>query len=75
MREDKLIQLRNLLLIDLLKIRDKLKTRLLSQQETNTLSFTEIDDVIGRIMTIDEKIEVEIDRRLRAYQLRRMFGS
>jgi hypothetical protein len=73
MKENELIQLRKTLLNDLLKIRTLLKKRIHTELEKNTTPYTETDYTINRLITIDEKIEEEISKRLRNTQLKRMY--
>jgi hypothetical protein len=73
MKENELIQLRKTLLNDLLKIRTLLKKRIHTELENNTTSYTETDYTINRLITIDEKIEEEISKRLRSIELKRMY--
>jgi hypothetical protein len=73
MKENELIQLRKTLLKDLLKIRTLLKKRIHTELENNTTSYTEIDYTINRLITIDEKIEEEISKKLRSIELKRMY--
>jgi hypothetical protein len=74
MNEEKLIQLRKTLLNDLLKIINLLNKRIHSELENNTTSYTETDYTINRLITIDEKIEEEISKRLRSIELKRMYN-
>jgi hypothetical protein len=74
MKENELIQLRKTLLNDLLKIRTLLKKRIHSELEKNTTPYNEIDYTINRLITIDEKIEEEISKRLRNIQLKKMYN-
>ncbi len=74
MKEDELIQLRKTLLNDLLKIRTLLKKRIHTELEKNTTSYTETDYTINRLITIDEKIEEEISKKLRNIELKRMYN-
>jgi len=73
MKEDELIQLRKTLLNDLLKIRTLLKKRIHTELEKSTTPYTETDYTINRLITIDEKIEEEISKRLRNIQLKKMY--
>jgi hypothetical protein len=74
MKENELIQLRKTLLNDLLKIRILLKKRIHTELENNTTPYTETDYTINRLITIDEKIEGEINKRLRNIQLKKMYN-
>jgi len=75
MKEYQLNELNNLLLKDLLKIRSKLYKRIIIELEKNTTPYNEIDYSINRLMTINEKIETEITKRLRVQQLKRMYNK
>jgi hypothetical protein len=73
MKENELIQLRKSLLIDLIKLRNRLNKRIHTELEKNTTPYTEIDYSIDRMMKMDEKIEEEISKKLRAIQLKKMY--
>jgi len=75
MKEDELIQLSKTLLIDLIKIRNLLNKRIHSELEKNTTPYTEIDYIKDRLTTVDKKIELEISKRLRSIELKRMYNQ
>jgi hypothetical protein len=75
MSEDRIIKLRNNLFIDLLKIREKLKERILSRIEDSSVSYSDfLDDEISKLLELDKIIDDEISKKIKAKNLKRFFN-
>jgi hypothetical protein len=75
MSEDKIIKLRNNHFLDLLKIREKLKERILNRIADTSISYRDfLDDEISKLLELDKIIDDEISKKIKAKNLKRFFN-
>jgi hypothetical protein len=74
MSEDKIIKLRNNHFLDLLKIREKLKERILNRIADTSISYRDfLDDEITKLLELDKIIDDEISKKIKTKNLKRFF--
>jgi hypothetical protein len=75
MSEDRIIKLRNSHFIDLLKIREKLKERILNRIADTSISYRDfLDDEITKLLELDKIIDDEISKKIKSKNLKRFFN-
>ncbi len=69
-----IVKLRNHLFIDLLKIREKLKERILSRIEDPSISYRDfLDDEVSKLLELDKIIDDEISKKIKTKNLKKFF--
>jgi hypothetical protein len=69
-----IVKLRNHIFIDLLKIREKLKERVLSRIEDPSISFSDfLDEEITKLLELDKVIDDEISKKIKTKNLKKFF--
>jgi len=74
MNEKNIIKLRDNLFLDLVRIREKLKDRILNRIADTSISYRDfLDDEITKLLELDKIIDDEISKKIKSKNLKRFF--
>ncbi len=74
MSEKNIIKLRDNLFLDLVRIREKLKDRILNRIADTSISYRDfLDDEITKLLELDKIIDDEISKKIKSKNLKRFF--
>ena len=74
MNEKNIIKLRDNLFLDLVRIREKLKDRILNRIADTSISYRDfLDDEITKLLELDKILDDEISKKIKSKNLKRFF--